>query len=241
MITTKEYFEQFLSWQKRTSNLRSAPSSYETYADMELEVLTPEAEAGNPGAQEELAERYLFGLSGLDADPKRACALFQQAAEAGHPDACHMLAEVHRMPEYGMQDMDQYFPLLQRAAEAGSWKAMFNLSCAYYKGKEAYDGHGFEVNKLSALKWSTACGIRSMELLEFYFTHTCSEGFKDYMQGVFALFVQSICVTARQLIRGDGVEKDLAYAKQMLTDAQSFYKHFFGIECSDFSTLLKYC
>ena len=241
MISTKEYFEQFLSWQKRTSNLRSAPSSYETYASMELEALTPEAEAGNPGALEELAERHLFGLSGLKADPGKADSLFQQAADAGHPDALHMLAEIRRVPDYGMQDLDRYFPLPQKAAEGGSWKAMFNLSCACYKGKEAYEGHGFEVDKLAALKWSTACGIRTMELLEFYFTHTCSEGFKDYMQGVFALFVQSICVTARQLIRGDGVEKDPAYAKSMLTDAQNFYKHYFGIECSDFASLLKYC
>ena len=241
MITTKEYFENFLSWQKRTSNLRSAPSSYETYANMPLVDLRPEAEAGNPGAQEELAERYLFGLDDIKTDPKQAQALFQQAADQGHPDAMHMLAEIHRMPEYGMQDLDAYFPLLKKAAEGGSWKAMFNLACAYYKGKAGYDGHGFDVDKIAALKWSTACSIRTMELLEFYFTHTCSEGFKDYMEGVFALFVQSVSVTARQIIRGDGVEKDPDYAKSLLTNAQNFYKHFFGIECADFSNLLKYC
>lgn len=241
MLSAKEYFEQYLSWKRSESNLRTAAQSYETYSTMELAALQAEAEAGNPGAQEELGERYLFGLDDLTADPKEACRLFAQAAEQGHPDAKQMLAEVHRTADYGMLDYDQYFTLLEQAAQGGSWKAMFNLACAYYKGKDAYEGHGPEVDRMTALKWSTQCMVVTMSLLEFLFQNKCGEGFQDYMQGVYALFVQSVCVSARQLIRGDGVPQDVAWAKKMLEDAQSFYKHYFGANCPDFSALLSHC
>lgn len=241
MIGAKEYFEQYLAWKRSESNLRTAKFTYESYSTMDLETLRAETEQGNPGAMEELGERYLFGLDSLKADADKALELFGQAADQGHPDAAHMRAEVYRTGEFGKQDYEQYFPLLKQAAEGGSWKAMFNLSCACYKGREAYEGHGFEADKLTALKWSTRCAVLTMQMMEFYFTNPCSEGFVDYMQGVFALFVQSVCVSARQLIRGDGVPKDIQWAKSMLTDAQNFYKHYFKADCSDFSTLLRYC
>ncbi len=241
MISAKEYFERYLSWQRSESNLRTAGKTYESYTTMDLSDLRPEAEAGNPAAQQELGERYLFGLDGLKKDPQQAVNLFRQAADQGNPDGAHMLAEVHRTPEFGMLDYEQYFPLLQKAAGAGSWKAMFNLACAYYKGKEAYDGHGFDVDRLTALKWSTKCMLTTMDLLEFYHSSKCGEGFQDYMQGVYALFVQSVNVSARQLIRGDGVPKDVAWAKDMLQKAQSFYRHCFKMDCPDFTALLSHC
>lgn len=241
MISANEYFEKYLSWQRSESNLRTAGKTYESYTTMDLATLKPEAEAGNPAAQQELGERYLFGLNGLKQDPQQAKALFQQAADQGHPDGAHMLAEVHRTTEFGLFDYAQYFPLLKKAAEVGSWKAMFNLACAYYKGKDAYDGHGFDVDRLTALKWSTQCMLSTMELLEFYHSNKCGEGFQDYMQGVYALFVQSVCVSARQLLLGDGVPKDAVWAKDMLQKAQSFYRHIFGSDCPDFSALLSHC
>lgn len=241
MITPKDYFEKYLSWKRSDSGLRSAKASYAPFSALDLESLTAEAEAESPGAQEELGERYLFGLSDLKQDPQRAKELFACSAAQGNPDAMHMLAELHRTQEYGMFDYDQYFPLLVKSARAGSWKGMFNLSCALYKGKEAYEGHGLEVNKLEALKWSTHCVVMTMGLLDFYFKNPCSEDFKDYFQGVFALFIQSVCVSSRQLIIGDGVEKDLNWAMSMLTDAQNFYRGIFKANCSDFSVLIQHC
>lgn len=241
MISAKEYFEQYLSWARSESSLRTAKKTYEPYSAMDLETLQAEAGAENPAAQEELGERYLFELNGLPRDPQKACDLFEKAAAQGHPDAAHMLAEIYRIPEYGMVDYDKYFPLLTKAARAGSWKAMFNLSCALYKGKDAYDGHGFEPNPMEALKWSTQCMLSTMGLLEFFTENNCGEGFKDYMQGVYALFVQSTCVTARQLIRGDGVPKDVAYARELLESAQAFYHHCFRSNCPDFTALLSHC
>ena len=241
MIDPKTYFETYLSFQSSESSLKTAKKSYRPYSALDLESIQAEAEAENPGALEELGERYLFGLNDLKVDPKKAQALFEKAADLGHPDAMHMLAEIHRSAEYDCFDYDQYFPLLQKAAEGGSWKAMFNLSCAYYKGREAYDGCGFDADHKLSLHWSTRCGFLTMGILNFYFTHNCTEEFSDYMQGVYALFVQSICVSARQLIRGDGVEKNLNMAKKMLTDAQNFYRYYFKAGCSDFDALLKYC
>ena len=83
--------------------------------------------------------------------------------------------------------------------------------------------------------------VMTMGLLDFYFKNPCSEDFKDYFQGVFALFIQSVCVSARQLILGDGVEQDLPWANEMLTTANNFYKGIFKADCSDFSVLLTHC
>lgn len=241
MISAKEYFEKYLTWKRSDSNLRTASFSYESYASLDLQTLQQEAQQDNPSAQEELGERYLFGLNGLDTDPSKAKELFAQAAAQGHPDAMHMLADIHRTDEYGMLDYEQYFSLLKQAAEQGSWKSMFNLSCAYYKGKDAYEGHGPEADPTAALNWSMRCSVMTMNLLDLFFTNRCSNGFTDYLDGVFALFIQSICVSARQLIRGDGVPKNIKRAKAMLEDAQSFYKHYFKADCSDFRSLLQHC
>lgn len=241
MISAKEYFETYLTWKKKESNLRSASYTYESYTTLDIQTLQAEAQAENPGAMEELGERYLFGLDGLKVDAERACQLFAKAGEAGDPDAMHMLADVHRTDEFGLLDYDRYFSLLQQAAERGSWKAMFNLACALYKGKEAYDGNGFEVNKLEALKWSTHCVVMTMGLMDFYFKNPCSEDFKDYFQGVFALFIQSVCVSARQLILGDGVQQDLGWVHDMLVNANNFYRGIFKANCSDFEVLLQHC
>ena len=241
MISAKEYFEEYLTWKRKESSLRSASFTYEYYASLAPEDLIAEAEAGNPGAQEELGERYLFGLSEIKADPETAIAWFEKAAEQGHPDALHMLADVHRTDEFGMLDYDKYFELLRPAAERGSWKAMFNYSCALYKGKDAYEGHGPESDKADALTWSSRCAVMTTNLLELFFQNNCSNDFTEYLDGVFALFIQSVCVSARQVIRGDGVPKNPKMAKRLLTDAQKFYRHYFKAGCSDFETLLQHC
>ena len=241
MISAKEYFEDYLTWKSKESSLRSASYTYESYSSLEMEDLVPESEAGNPGAQQELGERYLFGLSDLESDPEKAVSWFEKAAEAGHPDAMHILADIHRTDDYGMFDYDKYFELLIPAAERGSWKAMFNYSCALYKGKEAYEGHGPESDKAQALTWSTRCAVMTTNLLELFSQNKCSNDFTEYLDGVFALFIQSVCVSARQMIRGDGVPKNLKMAARLLTDSQKFYKHYFGAGCSDFETLLAHC
>ena len=161
MISAKEYFEEYLTWKHRESSLRSAPYTYESYSKLQLEELIPEAEAGNPGAQQELGERYLFGLSDLRSDPQQAITWFEKAAEAGHPDAMHMLADIHRTDDFGLLDYDKYFELLVPAAQSGCWKAMFNYSCALYKGKDAYEGHGPESDKAEAL---ILAGIKIIQL-----------------------------------------------------------------------------
>ena len=240
MISAKEYFDNYLTWQKKESNLRSAPVTYESWSVLEPDSLIPEAEAGTPGAQEELGERYLFGI-GVSQDTEKALEWFEKAAAQGHPDALQLLAEVHRTDDYGLFDYDKYFELLPAAAERGSWKAMFNLACAYYKGQDAYEGHGPASDKAKALTWSSQCVVMTTNLLDLFFQQKCSNNFTEYLDGVFALFIQSVNVSARQLIRGDGVPKNRKLAKRMLTEAQQFYKHYFGASCSDFDVLLGHC
>ena len=240
MISAKEYFEEYLTWKKKESNLRSAKYSYESYSSLDLEDLIAEAEAENPGAQEELGERYLFGLE-IDQDTEKAIAQFEKAAAQGHPDAMHMLSDIHRTDTYEMLDYDRYFDLLEKAADRGSWKAMFNYACALYKGPEAYEGHGPAVNKAEALTWSSRCAVMTMNLLELFFQNNCGNEFTEYLDGVFALFIQSVNVTARQVIIGDGVPKNPKMAKRLLNDAQKFYQHYFGARCSDFDTLMQHC
>ena len=57
MIAPNEYFEKYLSWKRSDSGLRSAKATYAPFTVLDLESLTAEAEAGTPGAQEELGER----------------------------------------------------------------------------------------------------------------------------------------------------------------------------------------
>ena len=55
-----------------------------------------EAQQDNPSAQEELGERYLFGLNGLDADPAKAKELYRKACDKGDRVACERYARLQR-------------------------------------------------------------------------------------------------------------------------------------------------
>lgn len=93
MIQPKEYFDRYLAWKRHTDPKSSAKVAYESYSAMDLNMLLHETDFNVPGALEELGERYLFGLD-VDVDVDKALELFQQAADAGHPDAFHMMADI---------------------------------------------------------------------------------------------------------------------------------------------------
>ena len=205
---------------------------------MDINTLTHEMDFNVPGAIEELGERYLFGLN-VDADTDKAVELFQQAAEAGHPDALQMLSEVYRTDEYGRKDLDRYFEYLTKAAEAGNWKAMFNLAVAYYKGKLAYDGHGFNMDHAATLEWSLKCDQICRALLELFFKNSCTQDLKDYFGDVYDTFVRSVFAGAKQYMDGDGAEKDPVKAKELLSSAQEFHQKYLNSECREFAFLLQ--
>lgn len=237
MIQPKEYFERFIAW-KRHPDPKSPKVTYESYSAMDLNMLTHEMDFGIPGALEELGERYLFGL-GLSTDVDKALDLFQQAADAGHPDAYHMLADVYRTDQHGRQDLDRYFELLPSAAERGSWKSMFNLACAYYRGKLGYDGHGYNLDHAAALEWSLKSAEMSRALLEIFFARPCTQDLRDYFGDVYDTFVRAVYSTAKQYMDGDGTEKNPDKARELLTSAQEFHKTHLHSECPQFAALLK--
>lgn len=237
MIDPKIYFERFLSWKRHTGG-KQDKVVFDSYASMDINTLTHEMDFNVPGAIEELGERYLFGLN-VDADTNKAVELFQQAAEAGHPDALQMLSEVYRTDEYGRKDLDRYFEYLTKAAEAGNWKAMFNLAVAYYKGKLAYDGHGFNMDHAATLEWSLKCDQICRALLELFFKNSCTQDLKDYFGDVYDTFVRSVFAGAKQYMDGDGAEKDPVKAKELLSSAQEFHQKYLNSECREFAFLLQ--
>ena len=237
MIDPKIYFERFLSWKRHTGG-KQDKVVFDSYASMDINTLTHEMDFNVPGAIEELGERYLFGLN-VDADTDKAVELFQQAAEAGHPDALQMLSEVYRTDKYGRKDLDRYFEYLTKAAEAGNWKAMFNLAVAYYKGKLAYDGHGFNMDHAATLEWSLKCDQICRALLELFFKNSCTQDLKDYFGDVYDTFVRSVFAGAKQYMDGDGAEKDPVKAKELLSSAQEFHQKYLNSECREFAFLLQ--
>lgn len=232
MIQAKTYFDRFLGWKRYDKQNRVV---YDSYATMTLDMLTKESA---PGAMEELGERYLFGI-GTQADVDKALALFQKAADAGHPDAMQMLAEVYRTDKYGRKDLERYFIYLPQAAEQGSWKAMFNLAVACYRGKLAYDGFGVNMDHAEALSWTLKCEQMCRELLRVFFGRSTTQNLKDYFGEVYDTYLRAIFAAVKQYSEGDGVDKDVEKAKQLITDAQKFHGQHMGAESDQLNQLLK--
>jgi TPR repeat protein len=237
MITAKEYFERYIAWKKRPTSA-GEQAHYESYTAMDVDTLIHEADYNIPGAVEELGERYLFGLK-LDQNVDKAIELLTAAAEAGHPDAMHLLADIYRSDQHGKKDLSKYFPLLTAAAERGSWKSMFNLACAYYQGNLAYDGYGFPMNHTEALRWSLRSIDMCQELLTLFFTNPCTQELKDYFGDVYDTYLRAVSAASRQIFEGDGVERDVEHAYELVHDAQEFHNHFLGAECGKFTAILR--
>lgn len=239
MITTKEYFHRYLAYEMSTisgNNPNPRRVYYESFPGLDSRLLAWHGEQeGHPGALEELGERYLYGVDGMDQDVERAEALFARAAELGHPDAPLMIAQIYGSDRFGRKDMDKYFHYLTRAAELGSFRAMFNLSCAWYKGREAYGGYGFDADRAKALDLSTAAADRAMELIELVLTNPCSRSFRELMQTAYQIFVQATCAGANQYLDGDGVKQSDGAAEAMLNRAQQFHIKYMGRPCPDFT------
>ena len=232
MIQAKTYFERFLGWKRHDKQNRLV---YDSYATMPLDMLEKESA---PGALEEAGERYLFGVN-MQADVEKAIVLFQKAADAGHPDAWQMLAEVYRTDKYERKDLERYFTYLPKAAELGNWKAMFNMAVAYYRGKLAYEGFGFNMDHAEAMKWTLQCLAMCRELLRVFFGRATTQNLKDYFGEVYDTYIRAIFAAAKQYVQGDGVEQSNEKAKKLITDAQTFHRQYMGAESDQLNQLLK--
>ena len=235
MLSVSEYFNRFLGYGMGmiSSNNPFPPSQYyETYRNLDDKLLQHHAEYDkDPGAMEEIGERYYF----IKKDIESAITYFERASQSGHAEASLLLSQIYRT---SLKNWDKYFHYVQLAAEQGSADGLFNLSCCYFKGKEAYEGYGFDEDKPKALELTIAASHRAREMIHFLFTNRCSKGFQPYVDQQISIFVRSTCVAAEQMIYADGVEKQLSEARALLTQANAFAKEHFGCEVSQFTELL---
>lgn len=242
IISQGDYFQKYLGYsmqQLSSQNINNPTLAFFTsYFNLDFKLLEYLSQAGDMNAHEAIGEIYLFGLQNKPKDIKLATTYLSQATAAGNPQAMFQLAQIYRNPNNGMLDYTKSFSLTEQAAKGGNCIAMFNLSCAYFKGKDAYDGYGFEVDKQSAYNWSKCASESTMDMLIFIFTHPCDRSFRQDTQVIYNTFVQSTCVTCEQLVYGDGVAQDKTTARLILQNANNFHKQYFQHGCSDFEKLL---
>lgn len=243
MVTPEEYFFNYLSWRidgVSNSNLSPQAVRYESFSAMADIMLEQEANCNIPGAIHEQGERYLYGL-GIPQNIEKAIICFNKSAMLGHPESNGRLAEIYKSDEYGMVDMKKYFELLEKSAERGSWISMFNLACAYYKGKNEYKGYGFAQNKKLSFEWMMKTYITTRDLLKLIFSHPCSNSFREYAKSMCQMFNRTVTLLANQLIEGDGISKDKQQAKCILEEAISTVKELFNTSDASFEELLQRC
>lgn len=222
------------------SNLNPKTVCYESFSSMADAMLNIEAQANVPGAIQEQGERYYYGL-GVSVDIEKAIRCFEKAAELGHPEANYKLSEIYKSDDYGRKDMNKYFDFLSKSANRGYWLAMFNLSCAYYKGKDEYNGFGFKRDKQMSLEWQMATFKMITELLRCIFSKPCSQSFREYTRNMCSVFNNSVVLIAEQLISGDGVKPDKEVARRVLEEAISMIKELFNATNNEFESLLAKC
>ena len=91
-----------------------------------FEILMENAEAGNPAAQEYVAEFYARGLA-VPKDPSVACSWFDRAAQNGNQVAKAKFARCFLNAEGRYKDADKAIEILTEAADAASGRALCAL------------------------------------------------------------------------------------------------------------------
>ena len=214
-ISAEEYFFNYLAYEMQqisSDNLNPQTVYYETFEAFATPMLEMD---GRAGAFNERAQRFMFGLDG-EKNIDKAIELFEKAIEFGHPDAMANLAEIYRNPNFDRVDYKKYFIVIEKAAKRGSWMGMFNLSRAYYKGKEAFGGIGVERDKAKAVAWEVAAANMACDILTVFSENRCSKRFMSYMQRVHQVCVQGTHGAVQEMLSGDGIPVDKQGAKKLL-------------------------
>lgn len=236
MINMAEYFDRYLGYKMSmlcsSNGLSPNKYYYETYRNLDDKLLTWHSDNdNNPGAMEELGERYYF----MKSDIGSALPYLEKASDLGNGDASFMLSQIYRTD---LQDWHKYFHYLQLSADQGCAAGIFNLSCCYYKGRSEYEGYGFDADKEKALALAMEAAERLEALIEFIMRNPCSKGFAEYVNNQIGTYITAICASAKQLMEGDGVEKDVKKAKSLLIEANAFSKELLGSEIPAFVDLI---
>lgn len=233
MTDIELYFAKYLTQpisMISNDNLSGDIAYYQSYRALDRRYLEFLADSSNdPGAAEELGEQLFFA----EHDAEKAAAYLEKADALGHPEAAVLLAQINRE-----HDLPAYFRWLTRSAELGSCTGLFNLSCTYYKGADAYGGEGFAQDKARALALAEDCIARTKALLGCFLTHKHTNDCREIVMHHIRLLIQVTCTAAEQYMHGDGVPKDREAARALLTDAQAFFAAHIGQESPDFTALL---
>lgn len=138
---------------ERTANtIEPAPVAAEAPARYTLQNLIARAENGEPGAQFQLAHRYLNG-EGVAADNFIALQWFTRAAEQGNPNAQYNIAVMYLNGIGVIQDNAAAVDWFQKAANNGDAQAQFTLAIILFNGQ-----YGVPQNVPQAYKWFTLAG-----------------------------------------------------------------------------------
>jgi uncharacterized caspase-like protein len=120
--------------------MRLAPGTSQAELDEAIRYFERAAEAGSAEAQFELAKLYAEGR-GLQADPRKAIELFEQAAAQNEPRALNRLGYYYFYGEMGLpEDPARAVDLIGRAAEARDPRSMYNFAALVDDGLVAGEG-----------------------------------------------------------------------------------------------------
>ena len=115
-------------------------------ADPDLVKLRASAEAGHPGAQFQLGEKYRTG-NGVEKDMATAVEWFRRSAKSGYASAQHNLATALEFGQGTTEDDTQALDWYLKAAIQGLPAAQFSL------GRMHLRGHGTDTNATIAARW----------------------------------------------------------------------------------------
>lgn len=199
---------------------------FRPYGALSPDELEKGAKHNDPGALQELGERYYFGIGGKPQSDKLAYEYFLKAAEHNVQDAEYLIAECYRQGRAVKQDCKKYFEWLDRAAQHGSWMAMFGLSAAYRTGSAPYGGEGPEVNAEQSFSWSIETEQAVMAYWKFY-TMPRFIDFDEILRILMQAYLRICVQLSEHFTEGFGTEQSFDRAVFWLERAKRF-----GIEAT---------
>ena len=238
-LSAHDYVTKHLAWQINkvsSSDIGTSPAVvYESYVAMINPMLETEAKNGVSGAILELGERYLYGIEGYEKNVEKAKECFLKAAELGHPDGYTMLTKLYQTNEFGMQNWDLYFKYLEQGAKlGGSCVLSYNVFCAYMKGKEAYEGHGFKKNVKKAFEYLTSAGNLAKELFECSLKMQLSTKLQNNVKAWYNLFIECNLTIADFVANGEIGKADVTKATKVLEESNQLHMCLLNRPCAEF-------
>lgn len=241
-INQMEYFKKYIGFRMDMMNQNTInnpqENRYLSYFSLDMRFLEYLAENGNMAAREALGECYAFGLNDKPRNKGEAVKHFKIAAEAGNAQAMVQLAQIYREESSSFYNVEESLKWSEKAAYHGSCVAMNNLACAYMKGKEAYRGRGYDIDKRKTSLWNERGAEAAENLLLAFLTLPCDSSLQQDFQLIYSMFVQCVCLYAEQKIDGDGIPTNYEDALTRLEAANQFHIKWFHSECNDFTQLI---